>query len=67
MKDEKRERVSERKSELTASDDLGPITEIFGSALVSASPIPSILPSPIPSILLLEISLRWAPLTCGSD
>ena len=29
-------------------DDLGPVTEIFGSALVPASPIPSILPRSLP-------------------
>ena len=29
-------------------DDLGPVTEIFGSALVPASPVPSILPRSLP-------------------
>ena len=36
------------KHELMASDDLGQITELFGSALVSASPIPGILPRGLP-------------------
>ena len=34
VKGEKRERAMERKSELMASDDLGLVTEIFGSARI---------------------------------
>ena len=48
MKDERRERAREGKSEQIASGVLSPVTEIFGSALVPISWIPSILPISLP-------------------
>ena len=48
IKDERRERVRETKRELMASDVLGPVTEIFASAVVPVSRIPSVLPVSLP-------------------
>ena len=55
-------RVSE--CELMASDFLGPVPEIFGSAPVPASQIPSVFSI---SLSFLEANWSWDPFTCGSD
>ena len=44
IKEERGERARARKRELMPSDFLGPVIEIFGSALVPMSQIPRILP-----------------------
>lgn len=38
----------ERKRELMASDDLGPVSEMFGSVLIPGSPISTIFPRGLP-------------------
>ena len=50
--------------ELMASDFLGIVPEIFGSAPVPASQIPGVFSISLP---FLEVSWSWDPFTFGSD
>ena len=64
IKEERRGSVRVSKCELMASDFLGIVPEIFGSAPVPASQIPSVFSV---SLSFLEANWSWDPFTCRSD